>query len=598
MNIFKNKFNYFLIATAILVGVLYIAPQILIWKKLSELGKPYVSVQMGTRSDEANGGLAMYREIYEGHFVPDDLFLDVKSPTPFLGFELPSLIMATFLYFFGGNVNQAYLISHFIIPPVIFFLFFFLGKVLTRNNLWSFFLALIGLFTPILKYIPHMFASLANFLNIAVKNFYPLIHTPLDRLFLDKTPDQMLTYPIYVITLTFLVIFWRKPTIKNGAILGSLIGFMAYTYFHYWVYLTVVAGLIFIFSAVNFKQHIQRFKAASILMGILFLVLLPYLMNILAFNALPNSEEIMQRIGVTVGYYFHFLNPFPIVFDYIFYLIVAVLIYFVFYKSDENIAILYWLLLGGMFIVWNVQLVVGYVPQPDHWWRALGPALFVILFHSLHKLSEKINYKRAVTIVLIGLSVLLITKKVVNALIFVNPPQEFLDAYTFNPNIVESWNWINENLEKEPKIISPSFITSLYLTAQTGTRPYLATGFNSTATNEFLEKRFLKAYKIFKVSEEMLKKIAVRCPDCESSDLESRSNVTKPMKYLRISDERRSKLLENYNNLTSVGWRELEANYVYYGPWERQLSDIDLEKDQNLVLVYKNPEVEIYRIKK
>ena len=96
----------------------------------------------------------------------------------------------------------------------------------------------------------------------------------------------------------------------------------------------------------------------------------------------------------------------------------------------------------------------------------------------------------------------------------------------------------------------------------------------------------------------MLKKIAVRCPDCESSDLESRSNVTKPMKYLRISDERRSKLLENYNNLTSVGWRELEANYVYYGPWERQLSDIDLEKDQNLVLVYKNPEVEIYRIKK
>ena len=594
----KNKFSYLLVGTAIFVGFLYIAPQILLWKNLSELGKPYVAVQMGTRADEASGGMAMYREIYEGHLMPDDLFLDIKSPTPFLGFEFPSLIMATFLYIFGGNINQAYLASHFVILPILFLLFFFLGKTLIKDNLWSFFLALIGVFTPLFRGIPDMFRDLANFLNIAVKNFYPLVQSPQDRLFLDKTPDQMLTYLIYVPAIAFLVIFWRKPTMKNGAILGALIGLMAYAYFHYWVYLVIAAGLIFLFSAAFFKKDFPRFKAAAVLIGFLFLVTLPYLINILAFNELPHSDEVVQRIGITTGRYFHFLNPFPIVFDYIFYLMTAALVYFVFYKSEKNIAILYWLLIGGMFVVWNVQLVVGYVPQPDHWGRALGPILFVILFHGLYKLLERIDYKKTIAIILIGLSIFLVTKKIVNAVIFANPPQEFLDAYTFNPNIVSSWDWINENLEKEPKVISPSFVTSIYLMAQTGTRPYLATGFNSAASNQILEERFLKTYKVFQVSEATLAKIAARCKDCEVSDFHEWINLAKPMKHLRIPEERKDKLLENYNNLADLHWRELEADYVYYGPWERQLSKIDLRNDQDLISIYNNLEVEIYKIKR
>lgn len=596
--ILKNKFTCLVAATSILVGILYIAPQILIWGNLSNLGKPYVAVQMNIRSDEANGGLAMYREIYEGHLVPDDLFLDINAPTPFLGFELPSLIMGFFIFLFKGNINQAYLASHFVIPPLIFLLFFFLGWVLTKDKLWSFFLALIGVFTPIFQNIPYMFKNLDNFLNVAVKNFYPLVQTPLDRLFLDKTPDQMLTYPVYILALAFLVIFWRKPTIKNGVAAGVLIGIMAYTYFHYWVYLTIIAGLIFAFSAITFKKHLQRFKAASFLIGILLLVLFPYLINIFAFNTLPHSEEISQRIGITVGRYFHFLSPFPIVFDYVFYLMMAAFVYFVFYKSDKNLAVLYWILLGGMFIVWNVQLVIGYVPQPDHWWRAVAPAIFVIMFHSLYKLSEKFQHKKAIAVALIVLSFLLLTKKIVNAFIFIDPPQKFLDSYTFNPHIVASWDWINANLEKEPKMVSSSFITSLYLVAQTGVRSYLATGFNSVATNEFLEERFLKTYKVFDISEDMLRRITKRCPNCESSDLESWANVSKPMKHLRMSEERISGLLKKYENMPQVNWKELGADYVYYGPWEKQLSKINLILEKELITIYKNPEVEIYKIKK
>ena len=524
--------------------------------------------------------------------------------------------MAAFIYLFKGNINQAYIASHFVIPPILFLLFFFLGKVLIKNNLWSYFLALVGVFTPIFRGVPDVFKSLSNFLNIAVKNFYPPVSTPLDRLFLDKTPDQLLTYLIYIPAIAFLLIFWRKPSKKNAAIAGVLIGLLVYTYLHYWVYLTIIAGLIFIFSVITFKKHIQRLKAASVLVGILFLVISPYLINIFALNALPHSSEMAQRMGIVNGYYFHFLKPFSVVFDYSFYFLLAILVYLIFYKKYKDTAILYWILIVGLFIVWNVQLVVGYTPQPDHWFRALGPIIFVILLHILYELSKKINYKFVATVLII-LSIFLVIKKVVNAVIFVNPPQEFLDAYAFNPNIVDSWKWINGNLQGEPKIISPSFITSIYLVAQTAARPYLATSF-STASNQELEKRFLIAYKAFNVQEETLKRVSVGgdlCwgEGCEFNDYHEWANIIKPMKYLGkqrrdadpsrmeyryVSPEGVNKLIEDYKNSSRANWRDLSVDYIYYGPWERQLSDIDLENDQNLILVYKNPEVEIYKIKR
>ena len=39
-----------------------------------------------------------------------------------------------------------------------------------------------------------------------------------------------------------------------------------------------------------------------------------------------------------------------------------------------------------------------------------------------------------------------------------------------------------------------------------------------------------------------------------------------------------------------------DSDFVYYGPWEKQFSQLNLAKDANLELVYKNLSVEIYKI--
>jgi len=246
-----------------------------------------------------------------------------------------------------------------------------------------------------------------------------------------------------------------------------------------------------------------------------------------------------------------------------------------------------------------------------------------------------------IAILLIIGSALLVAKKAVNALVFINPPKQFIEennfeSRAFNPGVVESWDWINKNLPYEPKIISPSFITSLYLNAQTSARPYFVGGFNTAATNKLLEERFLTTYKLFKVKPEFLRRVLeidyskdMRSPekyqDSPYPDGHTYLNMAEVIPHLYVgyyygdpnrfprskttyrfvSKEKADELIAAYPKL-SVNWKDVEADYVYYGPWEKQITKIDLSQNPNLELIFssgggsamggKNKEVEIYKI--
>ena len=55
--------------------------------------------------------------------------------------------------------------------------------------------------------------------------------------------------------------------------------------------------------------------------------------------------------------------------------------------------------------------------------------------------------------------------------------------------------------------------------------------------------------------------------------------------------------MERYRN-TRTGWRYLDADYVYYGPLEKQISKIDLSQETKLKRIYHDESVEIYEIVK
>lgn len=633
MQVFKQKWTWLLIGSALIVGLLYALPQTFIWRALSLQNMPYVLVQLTHHSDEAIAYLPKAHEVYDGHFPPNDFHFDVGGASPFGPFPIPPLIMGFFLAVFKGVVNQAYIAAHFIVPVILFTLFYLLGIAITKNKLWAWFFGLLGILTPIGMHLPNMFRTFDNFLNIGVKNFFPSVNTPLADLFLARIDDPMLTYLAYIPALILLLAFWKNPNRKSAIFAAIAVGLVFYSYFHYWVYLAAVVGLLLAYAFFTKKRDENRWRSVLFLVFGLVVVTLPYWINYFMFSSLPSADDYANRIGITHGRFIMFNSPLNVIFDYAFYLVLAGLVYWVFYKkprradhikdnevetsseaSDKKeTAVLYWIFIGAMFLVWNVQLITGYVPQPDHWWRTVSLVILVIVFHLAYELSKKINYK-FVAVGLVILASLLVAKKVVNALIFINPPEQFLQNYTFDKDIAESWNWINKNLPGEPKIISPSFVTSIYLIGQTSARPYLPIAGGTVKANRELEERFLKTQKVFKVSSATLEKV-LRGDYCRNNTCDDYQyfNFVKSARYLYadyylndparrdlkvyrdISEEKAKELLSLYKNL-KADWRELDADYVYYGPWERYFTQIDLNTESSLKLVYQNPEVSIYKI--
>ncbi len=611
-----------------LVGVLYAAPQFLIWENLRGLGQEYMVIQLTHHSDEAYGHMPIAREIYDGHFPPGDLFFNNHSPSLFGPFPLPYILMAFFIYMAGGNINLAYNLAHVFIPPVLFILFYWLGYVLTRDKLWSLFLSLLGVLTPIFYHLPRAFKSWDNFLNIAVKNFYPLIKTPLPDLFLARTMDSLLTYLVFIPAIIALIIFWRTPSKKTGVWTGVALGALYYTYFHYWVYTTIVVGFLGLIALVQRQRSSERWRAMLWLAGVTALATIPYWINFFLYTQLPNSREATDGLGtMEYGRSFRLLQPFSVVFEYLFYVMLGFIVYWFWWRNNERAnrkqAVLYWIFIAAMFVTWNVQVVVGYVPQPDHWFRAFSPFIFVIIVHALYELLRRIN-QRAVVIGLVVLSLLLVVKKINNVLIFVNPPAQVLVEYSFNPRIIDSWQWINKNVSGEPVIASPSFMSSLYFTTQTAARPYLATRVNSSVSNAVLEDRFLETFKAFGAPSAMLERLLRSDPrelcgafvDCTIPNTNDTQNWLKvprnlyssyyrnqigpdaPTIFRHVTEDKVQELVRRYQQLSPVSWDQLDAGYVYYGHWEKQLAQNSFNQNSNRSLIYQNSETKIYKLQK
>jgi len=134
------------VGSAILVGILYILPPLVIRGQFQVQEQPFV-LNYTVHRDELFY-ISRAREIYDGHWPPTDLHFDNQSPTVLN--SLPSLIMAGFLTVFLGDVVTSYLTAVFVFSAIIFLLLYWLGQFLFNRSLaWSLFFAYVGILTPI-----------------------------------------------------------------------------------------------------------------------------------------------------------------------------------------------------------------------------------------------------------------------------------------------------------------------------------------------------------------------------------------------------------------------------------------------------------------
>lgn len=576
--IYNRKFVILLIALAVVVGLLHVAPSVLVAKKLSSLGQPFVLLQLANHSDEVHGYVPRARDVYEGKFPPE----------PRLFPWLTSFFLSIFIFLAGGNINLAYLSAVFFFSALIFISFFFLIQAFLKDKKWSLFLGLVGSLTPIAIYLPYAFGSFQNFGNIVLKNFYPLTQTPLVRLFMARVDNPLLTLFVYLGAIIAVYAFWNKPNLKTGIIAGALNGLLFYVYFHYGAFLVVINGLLSLYALAKVKEDKQRLNFYLIFWAALLVVLVPYLVSYLSLQSLA-SPDFFQRLGMEIGHSLRFSR----IFEYLFYAGLALIVYFTFWRKEKTKALFFYAAIISMFLVWNLQVITGFQPELK-WDRAIAIFIFVILANVVYEITRSLN-RRKIAAVLFLLGALLLFKKVTNVAVFINPPQEFLTEHTFDADIANSWKWIENNVPKGSVMLSPSYDTSHHLAVYTSATPFLRPGLSVTDSNLALEKNFLIAKKLFGISRDVMP------PDSlyynyyknQSFDVDYRNNFDPSLKVWKIPEDKKLELERAFDRLP-VSWSDVEADYVYFGPWEKQISGVDLRRVKELKLVYKNGAVEIY----
>lgn len=604
----NKAFWLVILISALAVGLLYALPQIFIKLQVNESGNDFILSQFTYLHDGGDVYIQFAREVVDGHFPPGDLFFSERKPNIYP--PLPPLILAGVIALFK-DVNTSYIAANFIFGAILFVMFYFLGlAVFEKNKLWSLFMGFVGILTPIAIHLPYGFFTPANFSNIILKNFYPGVQTFLPTLFLARIDYPLLTHLIYLPAIAAFFLFWLKPKPVYAILTGVFSGLLFYTYFHKWVYWVTVLGLLFLYVLIFRRKDKERLRNFLILIAVIAVVSIPYFINNLQLNSLPSINEYLGRLELEVGRTFRW-NAWP---HFVSYALLTFLVYWNFWKKSEmkERAVLYWGFLAAAFIVWNVQLIIGFVPHSDHWPRAISPLVFLITFNLIYSWSQKWNV-RWVKIALVLLISLLVIKKIVNAAGFISLPEEQLRDYIFPKDVVSSFKWMDANL-KEPRVVSTSFVNSMYLSAFTSARPFLPWGGATPISNLELEELFLKANKIFGVSNDVLEEILkgggnLKCSeDCDW--LPAKNNLTEGPSLLyssyyrgmadwpekKIPDEKMAELLRRYRQL-EISPEELGADYIYYGPLERSFSKADFGREFGLEISYQNESVKIYKIR-
>lgn len=463
--------------------------------------------------------------------------------------------------------------------------------------------------------------SFREFLGYFVKQFWPGVNTQIDKLPLSRIDYPLLVLPFFFAAMIALVAFWERPTLRRAAAAGFFAGLLFYVYFNAWVYWLIVLGLLFGYCVLFLGRGRKRLRAFGVLFGVLAIVALPFFANYILFSSTPGSKDFIYRQWLSEGREFGLTS---LGWAYLTYALLAFLILKLYRRSDPRKAVLLLAMVLAMAVVWNVQLVTGFVPAPDHWKRIISVVMFIILFQVGTDIIRwmRVYRPRAAAVITIGLVLLTtsaVTKKIVNAASLARRPQPWvMTKHAFPSELADSWLWMNKYLEPEARVISPSSMTSQYLAAYTSTRPYVPFGVLSPLSMAEVEERFLKSSHLFGVSEEKLEaeldaeeKIPAGCdgPYC----YDWRSNFTKTPfnlygcyfsrgqfnavvnRVCQIPPQYRQALLGRYRE-TLADWADIPADYVYYGPHERQLSSVEFRGDPGFILVYENPLVEIYKI--
>ncbi|MDQ1284073.1 MAG: hypothetical protein QG620_421 [Patescibacteria group bacterium] len=623
----SKAFCALLVILGLLCGLINVFPHLSIKKEVEQRGYVYMPVQTeGMLTDEALWYVPMSKKIYENHGANNDFFFkqyrNSSTPVPLL----PNYIYAFFFLFFR-DISHIFLAGIFLFSGVLFVLFYFLGKMFFLNRTKALFFASFVTIAsvPIRNFLYVLTSmlnsgitlitsgSLASFkanISYFISTFSGFV-LPVSRdlpvnLSLISLTDPLITYLIYIPAITGLLYFFNKLDKKSAVISGILIGLSFQTYLYYAVLLSVVASLYLVYAI--FKLEKKDLYKILLLNGVIFLFFLFYAFSLYNFYSLPQAQDVARRIGAEHGFQFRWI----VWKEYVVCAVFLFLNWLIFKNTHHKKYLFYLFVFLSMFICYNLQMIFGFMPHPDHWSRAFSPLLFIFFLDvvfSWRYLNKTPQMAFASDVLILVCTTLIFFTSVSNFIRFKDISGDKiavdLNGFSFDGGIYQSYEWIDNH---PGNYISPSFLTTYYLVLYTKASPYLASAANSLAGNYELEQRFLETFKVWNVPSSQLGEIL--SPKDKKVSLNKDISLNLYTNYYSdqsfnyslvpgsgrdIPAEKVEELLKRYEDI-EIDPDKYKGYYLYYGPFERDLIGDFLPGQMPLEKVYHNEKIYIYKI--
>ncbi len=611
VSVVKNYFieHTYALVIASIIAIIFSIPNVLI---------PYMQHQYGIEGyhplslnaptlDEMAAYGSRLREVVDGNFREGDAYVhEYKQGLYIWGNMLLSRIIGFPLWLLNvTDISWVYSVSDALFPALAFLVLYHLAKVFLKTTVSACLISIITLFFPNI-----IVASLAYIHDVSVVNFF-------ERSFDIAVTRFMIPMPGIIFFLIFLLCSARmlmKPSWIRVVVAGISCGLLPYIYFFYAGYAAVMSLILFLGTLLfyrTFLKSIMLYFTTSLIIAI------PYIVHMLKSRSLPEYPQLVERVGIEYGRYVR-EGSFDVL---IFVVVMCAILYFFFMKHEKEKVLFFGSLLIPAYIVINLQLFIGFNPQPDHWGSrvAVYTKLFALLV-IVGLLIERFfwNHSRSMhrwgkRIMLLSCAVFLVSATTLTIMMSV---REF-SLYTIPTDIQDSFRWINENTENGDVIVTPSTRMNVYIPFFTHMDVYVPLGCYTLARQSEVEHRYADVYAIFDVSEKMFIsgfrgsynkfENMIRNYDfdliytmyCDTFRSRMKSDYSHPELY-KVPQNEYERLKKLFNDArvlkSSIIALPYRADYLYVGPYERYLGHFDSSGLSNIHEVYKHGLVSIYKI--
>lgn len=587
----EKKNWLFLIIVAIFVSLIFGGIHILLFFKLKDSYSPILINQAlpSFARDETVAYAPKVREVFDGHLILTDLYLAEHKTLPSLliGENLPAILMA-FLAKISGSIPQAFIFADFLFPSVILIILTLLVFSLSENFSFSIFTSLVVIFFyGILEYLPFIPSILKMLITHPLNGFYSG--------FIRSFHPQV-SFLFFVLFIFFTFLAFKKNKMIFWLTAGLFLGSLFYSYIFFATYGYALMGTLLLYWLISKKLSLVKRVLTSLSLGLL--VDLPYIVNLFAFQKLPQAKEFISN--------FKYPNtiPWKIIIFCLFFILLSR------FLKPKRLKIFFTL----FFLAGLILLTLSYVfklninDSPGHWAMAVIYP-FSIINLSLFIQQGFLSQKKAafwISLCLIALAY----QTSCHFRYFSKQENNFILAKEEK----EMLSWLNKT-QKDSVVLTASLKYNLLIPALTHNNVFLPYSQYSLSSEKEAFERFFILYKFLEISPERIREMFSRTPsnealarikhlsydDCAGSYFYYLRFKKKHNYFCDIPSEKLEEIINSYQEFNldpQSSLKKYEIDYLLFGPYEQKWARISLKEYPCLKLIEENKDYQLYQIQK